>query len=418
MLSTMAAVLQQEEVVIVGAGIAGLATSLALHRLGIRSLVLESAPSLRVTGFALATWTNAWRALDALGLGDALRQQHKLIDGVVLASTITEQTSAEVPFSGNGHEARCVQRKLLLEAMEKELPVGTIKYSSNVVSMEDSESDSGFLVKSLHLSDGTVIETKVLIGCDGVNSMVANWLGFSKAAFTGRSAVRSVAIFPQGHEFGSKFLLFVGKGFRAGCIACDDKTLYWFFTWTPSTQEKDLQDNPAKLKEFVLSKLQNTPNMKKVVENTETERIMSSPLRYRRPWEVLMGNISKGNVCVAGDALHPMTPDIGQGGCSALEDGVTLGRCLAEALKKQSSGLGSEEIGKEESKRIEAGLSRYAKERRWRSFELIATSYLVGRVQQSEGKIGTFVRDHVLAKFLAGLLLKRAEFDCGKLSSY
>ncbi|CAI0547633.1 unnamed protein product [Linum tenue] len=145
--------------------------------LGIRSLVLESAPSLRVTGFALATWTNAWRALDALGLGDALRQQHKLIDGVVLASTITERTNAEVPFSGNGHEARCVQRKLLLEAMENELPEGTI----------------------------------------------------SKAAFTGRSAVRSVAIFPQGHEFVSKFLLFVGKGFRAGCIACDDKTLYWFF---------------------------------------------------------------------------------------------------------------------------------------------------------------------------------------------
>ncbi|RDX72837.1 Monooxygenase 2, partial [Mucuna pruriens] len=50
-----------EDIVIVGAGIAGLTTSLALHR---------------VTGFALTTWTNAWKALDAVGVGDILRQQH------------------------------------------------------------------------------------------------------------------------------------------------------------------------------------------------------------------------------------------------------------------------------------------------------------------------------------------------------
>lgn len=52
---------------------------------------------------------------------------------------------------------------------------------------------------------------------------------------------------------------------------------------------------------------------------------------------MLWGDISRGNACVAGDALHPMTPDIGQGGCSALEDGVVLARCLAEALNKKVS---------------------------------------------------------------------------------
>ncbi|CAL1398043.1 unnamed protein product [Linum trigynum] len=406
----MAAVLQ-EDVVIVGAGIAGLATSLALHRVGIKSLVLESASSLRATGFALSTWDNAWRALDALGLGEALRQQHQLLDGVVAYSTATGRSSAEIPFSG--HEIRCVQRKLLLEAMDKALPDGTIRYSSNVVSVEDSDSESGCLFKLLHLSDGAVIKTKVLIGCDGVNSRVAKWLGFNEASFAGRTGVRGIATYPEGHDFSSKFRMFVGKGFRAGCIPCDDKTMYWFFTWTPTAQEKDLHDNPAKLKEFILTKLQNAPGVKEVVQKTEVDRILSSPLRFRRPWQILMGNISRGNACIAGDALHPMTPDLGQGGCSALEDGVILGRCLAEALKKDSAGLGS----KEEYERIVAGLKKYAKERRWRSFDLITTSYLVGFVQQSEGKIGTFVRDHVLAKFLSGLLLKRAEFDCGKLIS-
>lgn len=58
----------ESEIVIVGAGIAGLTTSLGLHRLGIQSLVLESSDSLRVTGFAFTTWTNAWRAMDEIGM--------------------------------------------------------------------------------------------------------------------------------------------------------------------------------------------------------------------------------------------------------------------------------------------------------------------------------------------------------------
>ncbi|GLT71443.1 hypothetical protein SLA2020_434590 [Shorea laevis] len=70
-----------EDIVIVGAGIAGLTTSLGLHRLGIRSLVLESSSSLRITGCALTTWTNGWRALDAVGLGDSLRQHHQQLRG-------------------------------------------------------------------------------------------------------------------------------------------------------------------------------------------------------------------------------------------------------------------------------------------------------------------------------------------------
>ena len=99
-----------EDIVIVGAGIAGLTTSLGFHRyqftiflvlmqsyiliidarvktgfhicrLGIPSLVLESSDTLRVTGFALTTWTNAWRALDAVGVGDILRQHHVHLNG-------------------------------------------------------------------------------------------------------------------------------------------------------------------------------------------------------------------------------------------------------------------------------------------------------------------------------------------------
>jgi 2-polyprenyl-6-methoxyphenol hydroxylase-like FAD-dependent oxidoreductase len=167
-----------------------------------------------------------------------------------------------------------------------------------------------------------------------------------------------------------------------------------------------------------LSKLGKVPNeVRAIVESSELDGFISLPLRYRHPWELLWGNISEGNVCVAGDALHPLTPDIGQGGCSALEDGVVLARCLGEALLKEPTGETKEkgEEEKDEYERIAMGLKKYARERAWRSIELITASYMAGIIQESQGKMMTFLRDNALVGFLAGFLLKMADFDCGKL---
>ncbi|KAK4259858.1 hypothetical protein QN277_006148 [Acacia crassicarpa] len=411
-----------EDIVIVGAGIAGLATSLGLHRLGVRSLVLESSNTVRASGFALTIWTNAWKALDALGIGDILRQQHLQLRGIFTTSLITgEQTSSTALENATGkhgtHEVRCIRRQSLLEALVNELPSGTIRYSSKVVAIEQF----GFS-KLIHLADGTIIKTKVLIGCDGVNSIVAKWLGLNKVAFSGRSAVRGCIMLKNCHTLEPKFMQSFGKGLRTGVIPCDDKAVYWFFTWTPTEQEKKLEENPAKMKEFVLQKLENMPSdVRAFIENTDLDHFLSSPLRYRHPWELVVGNISKSNVCVAGDAFHPMTPDLGQGGCCALEDAVVLSRCLGEVFAAKSvrdiEKKNGEEEEKEQYKRIEASLKKYADERRWRCINIISTAFVMGIIQQSESKVVSFFRDKFLAAFLAGILFKIADFDCGKLSS-
>lgn len=71
----------------------------------------------------------------------------------------------------------------------------------------------------------------------------------------------------------------------------------------------------------------------------------------RAPWAVIMGPNYKGMVTVVGDAMHPMTPDLGQGGCAALEDAVVLVRNIGCGLSSKGnmfsdkkSGGGAEEL--------------------------------------------------------------------------
>ena len=135
--------------------------------------------------------------------------------------------------------------------MEEELPKGTIRYSSKIVSIEEDGN-----IKILQLADGSVLRAKVLtqaicyrrlkcssrrslylqvlIGCDGINSVVAKWLGLAKPSYSGRSAARGLAHYPDGHGFDPKFLQFIGNGFRSGMLPCNGTNIYWFFTWTPS----------------------------------------------------------------------------------------------------------------------------------------------------------------------------------------
>uniref|UniRef100_A0ACD5WDY4 Uncharacterized protein n=1 Tax=Avena sativa TaxID=4498 RepID=A0ACD5WDY4_AVESA len=415
----MANVQQQEEsgehIVIVGAGLAGLAVALGLHRKGVRSVVLESSPALRASGFAFGTWPNAFRALDALGVGDKIRDLHLQAQGLRVTSSSTGEVARELDFSGKQggggpFEFRCVRRDVLLQVLEAELPEDTIRYSSKIVSIDD---EHGGAAKIIHLADGSTLRAKALIGCDGINSVVSRWLGLAKPSHSGRSATRGLAHYPGGHGLQPKFLQFFGHGFRFGYVPCNADDVYWFFTWFPSPDDEGVDKSGATMKQYVLTKLRSSKVPAEALELVQRSEISddapAAPLRFRSPLSLLFADISRGNVCVAGDALHPMTPDLGQGGCAALEDGVVLARCLGEAV------LGTG--GVTEKERVESGLRKYAGIRRWRSIELIGTAYTVGFLQQSDNVVVSFLREKVLAGVLVKRLMKMSNHDCGTLSS-
>ncbi|KAA8546964.1 hypothetical protein F0562_003393 [Nyssa sinensis] len=399
-----------EDVVVVGAGIAGLAVAVALKRVGIGALVLERSEELRATGAALTLFPNAWVALAALGVAHKLTSVYapctrgfmtNVSSGVIQDVSMTGKASAAAP--------RSVHRKALLEALAEELPINTIRFSSKLTSVEAHKQDDGSSISIIHLKDGTVVKAKVLIGCDGVHSVVARWLGLRAPVNSGRSAMRGLAVFPEGHGLQHEIQQFVDVGKRGGFVPLTDKELYWFLVCKSTSKGQDMGGKPELIRREVTGNVAKDfpPIYLDVVGHSDPSTLTWSPLLFRLPWDVIFGNACKGTITVAGDALHPMTPDLGQGGCAALEDAVILGRHIGESFIRFGR-----LVPQETAKAIES----YVKERRWRVSLLIAASYLSGWMQQDgSGWLMKFFRELIFNRLLYSRIIDAVRYDCGKL---
>ncbi|XP_011046338.1 PREDICTED: zeaxanthin epoxidase, chloroplastic-like [Populus euphratica] len=389
-----------EDVVIVGAGIAGLATAVALKRVGVRALVLERSEGLRATGTALTLTPNAWLALDALGVSHKLTPLYTpSIKGYVTNVSTGEVQEVLYPRQG----IRTLHRKVLLEALAEELATDSIRFSSKLVAIQSLEQGGDASMAAVHLEDGTTVKSKVLIGCDGVHSVVARWLGLAELVHSGRSAVRGLAVFPQGHGFKQEFLIFMDESDRAGFVPLNDRQLYWFLV----SQGEKMAGDAEKMQRDVLEKCtEKFPSeYLDVVRHADLSSLSWAPLMLRPPCEIIFGKLSKGNMTVAGDAMHPMTPDLGNGGGASLEDAVVLGRHIGNSIINNGGLIVPGDMAK--------AIDDYVKERRWRVAMLVTASYLSGRMQQGDRWWIKFIKDRALNKYFLGWLARLVfVYDC------
>lgn len=106
--------------------------------------------------------------------------------------------------------------------------------------------------------------------------------------------------------------------------------------------------------------------------------------------------------------MHPMTPDLAQGGGAALEDAVVLGRHIGKSFVRNGRVLVPKEVA--------GAIEKYVEERRWPVALLIAGSYISGWVQQAGSGWGfKFLRDVMFYKFLFPKYVRYINYDCGKL---
>ncbi|XP_022563523.1 monooxygenase 1-like isoform X2 [Brassica napus] len=375
--------MEELDIVIVGGGIAGLATSLALHRKGIKSIVLEKSESVRSEGAAFGIQTNGWLALQQLGVADKLRLNslpiHQIRD-VMIEKKIKQRESVGPASHG---EVRGVIRNDMVRALAHALPVGTLRLGSQIVSVKLDEATS---FPNVHLRNGQDIKAKVLIGCDGSNSIVSKFLGLNPTKALDSRAVRGFTNYPNGHVFQQEFIRIKMDNVVSGRLPITHNLVFWFVVMLKCPQEE----------------------WKEMVKKCDIDSLYISRLRYRSPWDVMSSKFRRGTVTVAGDSMHLMGPFIGQGCSAALEDGVVLARCLWSKLGQDGMNNVSSR------KQIEEAIDEYVRERRGRLVGLSTQTYLTGRLIEASSP-ATKLLLIVLLMILFRDHIGHTRYDCGRL---
>ncbi|CAL0311643.1 unnamed protein product [Lupinus luteus] len=392
---------RKEHVVIVGAGIAGLATALSLHRLGVGSLVLEQAESLRTSGTSLTLFKNGWRVLDAIGVANDLRTQFLEIQGMVIKS-VDGRELRDFTFKeeDESQEVRAVERRVLLETLAGQLPKDTIQFSSKVAKIETSPNGESML----ELTDGSQLLAKIVIGCDGIRSPIARWMGFPEPKYVGHCAYRGLASYPDGQPYGPRVNYIYGRGLRAGYVPVSPTKVYWFICFNSTSPGSKITDSSLR-KKLAKELIRNWPSeLLNIVDSTPDDTVIRTPLVDRWLWPTITPPASAGNVVLVGDAWHPMTPNLGQGACCALEDAVVLAKKLAGAIKSEDPS-------------VEEALRSYGTERWSRVFPLSIRANLVGSLLQWENPLVCSVRNNIVIPKVVrlGPLLEHTNFTCESL---
>ncbi|BAT91360.1 hypothetical protein VIGAN_06268200 [Vigna angularis var. angularis] len=374
------------EIVIVGAGICGLATALALHRKRIKSVVLERSEIVRATGAAIIVQANGWRALDELGIGSTLRETAIQIQRGRFIS-LNEVEPMEFPFGVN-KEFRCLKRTDLVKVMADNLPTGTIRTNCQVLSVE---LDPVTKFPHLMLSNGSVLQAKVVIGCDGVNSAIASMFGLHRTTLRlfSTSVARGFTNYPNGHRFSSEFVMMSKGQVQLGRLPVTDKLVYWFVTRLRTSKDSKIWKDPVLIRQSLMESMKGFPEeAMEMMRNSKLSFLHLTELKYRPPWDLLFNNFRKGTVTIAGDAMHPTGPFVAQGGSASIEDAIVLARCLAQKVFDNKNKTEETAIN---SAMAEEAFDQYVKERKMRNFWLSFHSFLVGKKLDTTSSIIRFI---------------------------
>lgn len=373
---------------VVGAGIGGLTSALALRGAGIDVAIYEQATELGEVGAGISLWANAIRALARLGLGEAVRARSVPYtrtailrpDGRTIAETSLDELAerlgaGETPAMLVLHRADLL--KMLRAPLENAIRLGRMC--------------TGFEMRGeqviARFTGGAEVQSDVLIGADGIHSAIREQLHPGEPVrYSGYTAWRAVSKFDAA---GWGVTETWGRGRRFGIVPMPGGLVYWFATRNAPQGETD---PPGMARQNLLALFQGWHEpIHALIAATQESAILRNDIQDRAP----LASWGSGRVTLLGDAAHPMTPNFGQGGCQAIEDALVLARMLAAHAG------------------VAQALRLYESERIARTSPIVLRSRQSGVLAQLENPSACRLRDFLLGKIPRAVMLRQLQSMAG-----
>lgn len=362
-------------VAIVGAGIAGMTLGVALKRAGVPFTIHEQAHELKAVGYGLTLQKNALTALDRIGLGRTIRDR-----GAAITTAFIKQPSGRV-LASTSVDMCAIHRSTLVTALAAELPDNAVVLGERVTSLDAPELADADLVVA---ADGLHSEFRRQLAQDEPeirDSGYTAWRGLAVASPRIREIIKTGSVSETW-----------GRGTRFGVVPIDGDRAYWFAV-APVHPFRDA----ARARQFLLAMFQRWHDpIASLIEQSAEDTILESRIVDRLPiptWHA-------GRLVLIGDAAHPMTPNLGQGGCQAIEDAVVLGHLLGERENRRAThslldeGVGGGSTRTDNSRSsLEAVLERFEHHRRARVYRIVKQSYAVGDLAMRSNPLFVGFRD-------------------------
>ena len=313
-------------IAIVGGGVGGLAAALALERQGAEVIVCEQSPALSNIGAGLNLSPNALMALRAVGVEDAVIAIGSESDFLVIRSWKSGRIISRMRRGAFRQQFSApnvtVHRADLLDVLRGALRTADVRLGARCIAVE--EGDRGGVAR---LADGSEIEADIIVGADGIHSVVRNslfgpdaprftgcicWRGMASAGAVPRDiAIAEGAMWmgPHGHVVHYP----VRRGELINIVAHFDSNSWTEESWT---RECDLSELTTTYAGWHSDLLRLFPC---------STRWYKWALYDRDPLE----RWSKGRVTLLGDSAHAMLPYLAQGAAMAIEDACVLSAAIA-----------------------------------------------------------------------------------------
>lgn len=375
--------------IIVGGGIGGLCTAIGLRQAGVEAIVYEQAPELNAVGAGLTLWANAIKGLRKFGLADAAIRRGSKIKRAEIRTVSGRTLSRSDPGEFEklyGEPTIAIHRADLHDILLSALPPDTLRLGARCVGLEQDDKSV-----SARFADGARDTAELLIGADGIHSVVRSQLFPDiKLRYSGYTTWRGVVATRDESALGLTSETW-GRGSRFGIIRIDEERVYWFATANTPAGMKQMDEERKK---FLLKRFEGWHHpVELLIKSTPAEKILHNDIYDIQP----MKKWGVGRVILLGDAVHPTTPNMGQGACMAIESSVSLSRALAQ----------------EET--LAAAISRYERERMARTAWVTEQSRRIGRVAQMENPLACALRDFITRvspdKFVRKTLEKAVGYD-------